>query len=146
MKKLEFKIDIAAGRQKVWEIMLDPETYKEWTGVSWPGSYFEGEWEQGQSLKFLGPSGEGTKARLVEHRPYEYSFAEHTAVINKDGSEDRDSDIAKGWVGTTEAYTFTEDNGKTELKVEIDTNPDWEEMFNEGWPGALAKLKEICER
>ena len=61
------------------------------------------------------------------------------------GIEDRDSEVAKGWVGITEAYTFKEKNGKTELKVEINTNPQWESMFNDGWPAALDKLKEISE-
>jgi hypothetical protein len=59
---------------------------------------------------------------------------------------DRNSPEAKGWIGTTEEYTFTEKNGKTELKVTVNTTPEWESMFNDGWPDALKKLKEICER
>ena len=43
-------------------------------------------------------------------------------------------------------YTFTEKNGKTEVKVVMNTSPEWESMFNDGWPDALKKLKEICER
>src|SRR3712207_8485703 len=46
----------------------------------------------------------------------------------------RSSDVAKGWIGTTESYTFTERNGKTTLTVEINTNPEWASMFNDGWP------------
>ena len=125
--------------------MLSPETYKEWVKNSWPGSYFEGNWKKGEDMRFISPGQGGTKATLVENKPYEFIFAEHVAVINSDGSEDRTSDIAKGWIGTTESYTFTETNGKTELKVEITTNPDWEKMFANDWPKALATLKEICE-
>jgi uncharacterized protein YndB with AHSA1/START domain len=146
MKKIEFKIDIDASAQKVWNTMLDPVTYKEWVSVSWPGSTYEGKWEQGESLRFLSTSGEGTKIVLVEYRPYEYVFAKHVAVINADGSEDTTSDIAKGWIGTTESYTFTEKNGKTELKVELNTSPEWASMFEEGWPNALQELKRISER
>lgn len=73
MKKLEFKTTIAASRQKVWDTMLDPQTYKEWTGVSWPGSYFEGKWAEGENLQFISPDGSGTLAKLAEHRPYEFS-------------------------------------------------------------------------
>jgi hypothetical protein len=29
--------------------------------------------------------------------------------------------------------------------VEINIYPDWEKMFSDGWPKALAKLKEIYE-
>ncbi|MBC7829002.1 MAG: SRPBCC domain-containing protein [Chitinophagaceae bacterium] len=145
MKKLEFKIEIAASRQKVWDTMLDPVTYKKWVEVSWPASSYEGSWKQGENIKFISPSGEGTLATIVELRPYEFILANHIAVIKKDGSDDRDSEIAKGWVGTTESYNFSEKNGKTELKVEINTNPDWEKMFTDGWPDALAKLKEMSE-
>jgi alpha-N-arabinofuranosidase len=80
-------------------------------------------------------------ATIVELRPYEFILAKHIAVIGSDGTEDRDSDLAKGWIGTTESYTFTEKNGKTQLKVEINTSPDWEKMFSDGWPNALKKLK-----
>lgn len=145
MKKLEFKIDIAASRQKVWETMLNPETYKKWVSVSWPGSSYEGNWKQGENVRFVSPGQGGTMANIVELRPYEYILANHIAVINSDGTEDRDSDVAKGWIGTTESYTFTEKNGNTELKVQINTYPDWEKMFKDGWPNALAKLKEITE-
>ena len=146
MKKLEFKIEIAADKQKVWDTMLNPKTYKEWVSVSWPGSIYEGNWKQGENLRFLSPGQGGTMATVVELRPAEYLLARHIAVINSDGTEDRDSDIAKGWIGTTESYTFTETNGKTKLRVEINTPPDWEKMFTDGWPNALKKLKEISER
>jgi hypothetical protein len=146
MKHLEFKIQIAANKKQVWDTMLHPETYEEWVSASWPGSTYEGKWVKGENLRFISSSGEGTLATLVEQEPYEDILAEHVAVIKADGSEDRDSDVAKGWIGTTERYTFKERNGKTDLTVAIETSPEWETMFNEGWPDALAKLKEICER
>jgi len=145
MKTLEYQIDINASKEKVWNTMLQLETYKQWVEVSWPGSSYEGEWKQGEAMRFGSPGQGGTYAELREVRPYEHIYAEHTAAINPDGSLDRDSEMAKGWVGTTESYTFTEKNGKTELKIQMKTNPDWVSMFNEGWPPALEKLKELCE-
>jgi uncharacterized protein YndB with AHSA1/START domain len=146
MSTLKFKIRISASPEKVWETMLHPVTYREWVNVSWPGSRFEGTWEQGQHLKFVSQNEGGTMAILDEHQPYEFSKARHIAVINRDGSLDKDSDVAKGWVGTTESYTFTEIDGVTELGVEINCQPEWEAMFKDGWPSALEKLKEISER
>jgi uncharacterized protein YndB with AHSA1/START domain len=148
MKKLEYTIDINAKRDKVWKTMLEPDTYQEWVSVSWPNSRYDGKWKQGEDIKFLG-GGEnqgGTKANLVEVRQPEYLNANHIAIINGDGTEDSTSEIAKGWVGTTEEYFFTEKGDQTELRVVIHTNPDWESMFNDGWPNALKKLKEISER
>jgi hypothetical protein len=146
MKKLEFAIEVDTNKKKLWDTMLDPVTYKEWVNETWPGSYFEGEWKQGKQLRFISPGRGGTLVALEEVKPYEYIAAKHIAVIRPDGSEDRDSDVAKGWVGTTEAYTFTEKNGKTTLKTTMDINPEWAKMFENDWPKALASLKKIAER
>jgi hypothetical protein len=146
MKRLEFKAEIAANKKKVWNTMLNPESYKKWVDVAWPGSYFEGVWAKGEQIRFLCPGQGGTLAELKEQKPYETILAEQVAVINSDGSEDRESKVAQGWIGTTERYTFNEINGKTKLTVEINTPPSWAEMFEDGWPKALARLKEMCEQ
>ena len=145
MKKLEFKIDIHASKQKVWNTMFAPDTYRKWVDVSWPGAYYKGNLEKGENVKFLSPGSGGTLAELVEFKPHDYVLAKHVAVIESDGSEDRDSELAKGWIGTTESYSFTKLNGNTEVKVEINTTDEWVKMFKDGWPNALNKLKEICE-
>ncbi len=38
MKNIQYRIHINAQRQKVWETMIDPDTYKEWANASWPDS------------------------------------------------------------------------------------------------------------
>lgn len=147
MKKLEYKTEIAASRDKVWKTMLDKETYLEWTSVSWPGSTYIGKWEKGTKIRFVDEKDQaGTVAEIVELRKPEYMKAIHVAAATPNGGEDTTSPEAVGWIGTTEEYTFTEKNGKTEVTATIHTKPDWESMFNEGWPKALKKLKEICER
>ena len=146
MKKLKFDININAPRKKVWDTMLQPETYREWTNVSWPGSSVEGEWKEGKNLRFASPGQGGTLATVIKHKPFEQTMARHIAVINPDGTEDRESEVAKGWIGSTERYSFAERDGKTTLTVDIETPPEWEPMFQDGWPAALKKLKEISER
>jgi uncharacterized protein YndB with AHSA1/START domain len=145
MKQLKFSIQINAPKKKVWDTMLQPETYKKWVNVSWPGSYNEGKWATGEKMKFISPGQGGTLASLEEVKPYDNIFARHIAVLNPDLSEDRTSDIAKGWIGITEQYTFKEEAGKTTLTILANTPPAWESMFNDGWPGALKALKELCE-
>jgi uncharacterized protein YndB with AHSA1/START domain len=146
-KELHYTITIDAPRQKVWQTMIGPESYKEWVNVSWPGSRYIGEWKKDASIRFVGGESQGgTLATLVEFQPHAVIQARHVAVLNADGSEDRDSEMAKGWIGTTERYTFTDEHGKTRLDVHIVTPAAWESMFNDGWPAALAKLKELCER
>lgn len=55
MPKLHFSILINTPREKVWEVMFDDKTYREWTSVFMPGSHFVGSWEKGSSIKFLAP-------------------------------------------------------------------------------------------
>lgn len=146
MKKLEYKIDIAAPAKKVWETMLALDTYKQWVNVSWPGSGYTGTWKKDAEVRFTGADQSGTMAKITEYRPYEYIMAVHTAILNVGGEPDTESDVAKGWVGTTESYTFIERNGVTELKVEIGLKTDeWAQMFDEGWPNALVALKRLAE-
>ena len=146
MKKLEYNISINAPAKQVWDTMLQPSTYVQWVGAAWPGSFYEGKWEQGKKIKFISENGSGTLAVIKELKLYEYLLAEHIAILGEGGIEDATSDMAKGWTGTTESYYFSGDDKTTHLNVEIMTNPAWEKMFNDGWPHALAKLKEICEK
>lgn len=146
MKNIQYEIHIKAPRQKVWETMIDPDTYKEWTNASWPDSYYEGKWEKGEKIKFISKDGSGTLALIEECNPYDYIGAKHIAILQKGGKEDDESDIAKGWIGTLESYTFKEENGETDLTATMVINHDWQKMFDDGFPGALKKLKEICER
>ena len=146
METLKYKIEIAAPAKKVWETMLQQETYRQWVGKSWPGSTYEGKWEKGEKIKFVSSEGEGALAEMVEAKPYEQILARHIALLQKGGVEDRTSEVAQGWVGTTEGYQFTERNGSTTVTVTIETKAEWRDMFDEGWPAALEELKKITER
>ena len=147
MKKLEFKTSIAATPKKVWDTMLHPKTYREWVNASWPGSFYEGKWAKGEKIRFLADGqGGGMLASVDEFKPYETVLIRHIAVITADGSEDRDSAEVKGLIGTLERYSFAESKGITTLTVSIETSPEWESMFQDGWPKAVTMVKEICER
>lgn len=146
MEHLEYKVVISAPAKKVWDTMLQEETYKQWVAKSWPNSFYEGKWAKGEKIRFIGPDGSGTLAEIVELKPYESVLARHVAALGKGGVEDRTSEMAKGWIGTTEGYKFTEHAGKTTLEVFIETTPEWRKMFDDGWPAALDELKKITER
>lgn len=145
-KDLEFKTVINASGEKVWNTMLNHGTYEEWTAVSWPGSTYEGSWKQGTDIRFVCPDSSGTLAHMKEVVPFQRIVAEHTAILSKGGVEDRTSDLAKGWTGTLESYYFDGDDKSTSITVKLKVRPEWEQMFIEGWPAALNKLKEISER
>jgi uncharacterized protein YndB with AHSA1/START domain len=146
MEHLEYKVVISAPAKKVWETMLQEDTYRQWVAESWPGSFYKGKWEKGEKIRFIGPEGSGTLAELVDVKPYERILARHIAVLAPGGAEDRTSDVAKGWIGITEEYKFSERAGNTTLTVSIETNPEWRKMFDDGWPAALQELKKLAER
>ncbi len=146
MKELSYSIQIHAPKEKVWNTMIDLESYKLWVKAFSPNSYFEGQWKQGETVKFIDKDVGGTKAILEIVEPYRHIFAKHIASINKDGSEDTQSEAAQKWIGATEAYHFVEENHVTKLSIDMHAHEDYEKMFNDAWPEALQALKELCEK
>ena len=145
MGTLHFSITIKAPSKKVWSTMLEQETYRIWTAEFSEGSYFEGSWEEGEKIRFLGPGGSGGMSSVIaEHKPYRFISIKHRGII-KDGIEDTESPEAKVWSGY-ENYSFDERGGITELKVDITAIPaEFEQEMADAWPKALARLKSLCE-
>jgi uncharacterized protein YndB with AHSA1/START domain len=145
METIEYKIEIDATAKKVWDTMLAQDTYKQWVAKSWPDSFYQGQWAKGEKIKFIGPDGSGMLAEVAEVKPHETVRMRHIAILLPGGVEDRTSEMAKGMIGIIEEYRFAERNGKTNVTVHIETNPEWRKMFDEGWPTALQELKKISE-
>ena len=106
-KTLTFEIAIRAPRARVWDIMLDPETYKAWTSAFCEGSYFVGSWDEGAKIQFLSPSGDGMTAVIAENRPHEFVSIRHLGVIEK-GVEDTSSAKVRAWAPAYENYRFSD--------------------------------------
>lgn len=149
MQKLNFSILINSPVEKVWNTMLEDKTYREWTEAFSPGSHYIGSWDKGSKILFLGPNEQGVMggmvSRIKENRKHEYISIEHLGVV-RDGKEDTTSDEVKLWAGSLENYTLKNHNGKTEVLVDMDINDDYKEMFEDMWPKALQKLKQIAEK
>jgi hypothetical protein len=124
--------------------MLDDKTYRIWTDAFQPGSYAVTTWEKGTPAKFLAPNGDGMVSRIAENIPNEFLSIEHLGMIIK-GVEDTTSDDVKAWAGAMENYTLKDNNGNTEVIVEMDSDENYSKMFNEMWPKALEKVKELSE-
>jgi hypothetical protein len=151
MQKQHFSIVIKAPKEKVWNTMLEDNTYRKWTEPFGPGSYYKGNWSKGSKILFLAPSEKGEMgmvSRIKENKPYEYISIEHLGMV-KDGKEDTTSDEVKIWAGALENYTFKQKDGVTEVLVDLETdemNKEMFEMFEDMWPKALQKLKELAEK
>jgi len=149
MSKLNFSIVINAPISKVWDTMLEDKTYREWTEAFTEGSYYKGDWSKESKILFLGPNPEtgkegGMVSKIKDNKLHEFISIEHLGEVY-DGVEDTTSDRVKDWAGALENYTFVNNDGKTELIVDMDINDEYKEMFEGMWPTALQKLKSLCE-
>jgi hypothetical protein len=64
----------------------------------------------------------------------------------QNGVEDTTSEAARKWAPAFENYTFNDKDGATKVLVDIDIEDEHVQMFNEMWPEALRKLKELAEK
>ncbi len=147
MKTLEFTIDIAAPRETVWNAMLAPDTYRDWTSAFMEGCYYEGSWEQGARIRFLAPDGSGGSgmiSEIAENRRFEFLSIRHLGFV-KDGVEDTESPAVRSWAPSFENYTFEPLGSATRVRIDLDVTPDFEADMQAMWPKALARLKAICE-
>lgn len=152
MQKLTFQKEINAPAQKVYETMLglqDKSTYEYWTATFNPTSTFEGSWDKGRKILFVGCDEHGKRGGMVsevnEHQPSKLVSVRHYGFVDGDKEITTGEDVEK-WAGGHEIYHFEEHNGKTTLTVELDTVDDYLDYFQDTYPKALNKLKEICEK
>ena len=146
MERLNFSVEINAPREKVWEVLWDDSTYRDWTGVFGEGSHAESDnWKEGTNVKFLAHNGDGMLSLIAANKPHEYMSFKHLGMI-KDGVEDTESEEVKKWAGAIENYTLQSNNGSTTLDIEIDMTPEHKEYFEKTWPKALERVKALSEQ
>jgi hypothetical protein len=151
MEKLQFKIEINAPTNKVFDLMLgitNKSTYEQWTALFNPTSTYEGNWEKGSKILFLGSDELGEKGGMVseiaENITNQFVSIRHYGLV-KNGVETTEGPEVEKWANGFENYTFKENNGITLVTVDLDTAEDFLEYMKQTYPKALDKLKEICE-
>ena len=158
MKKLQFKVSINAPVAKVYDFMLginSKSTYEQWTSLFNPTSTYEGSWDKGTKILFIGIDENGEKggmvSRIVENIPNQFVSIQHYGIF-KAGKEITDGPEVEKWANGFENYSFEESatgDGTpttTTVTVDLDTTEDFVDYMNQNYPKALDKLKEICEK
>lgn len=143
-QKIHLSILINAPKEKVWDVLLQDSTYRQWTSVFSPGSYVETDWKQGSKALFKNGEGDGMVSRVLLHKPNEVITLEHLGILKK-GKEDPENEEAKNWQGLQETYRVRSQNGQTELTIEQDIAKEHAEYFTATWKKALQKVKELAE-
>lgn len=152
MIKVQFKVSISAPVSKVYEAMLglkDKSTYEIWTAFFNPTSTYEGSWDQGSKILFVGIGENGEKggmvSEIVENTPYQFVSIRHYGLL-QDNIEILEGPEVEKWANSHENYTFVEKNGETLVTIDLDTTEDFLAYMQKTYPLALAKLKEMCEQ
>jgi hypothetical protein len=152
MKKLQFNINITAPVNKIFDLMLgisNKSTYEQWTALFNPTSTYEGSWNIGSKMLFIGVDEKGEKggmvSKIVENIPNRFISIQHYGLV-KDNVEITEGPEVEKWANGFENYTFEENNEITTVVVDLDTTEDFVDYMNEIYPQALQKLKEICEK
>ena len=130
MKKLEFKVDINAPVSKIYDIMLgivNKSTYEQWTSFFNPTSTYEGGWEKGSKILFVGVDEKGEKggmvSRIAENIPHRFVSIQHYGLLKADDEITEGPEVEK-WANGFENYTFEESNGTTTVTVDLDTTEE----------------------
>ena len=151
MHKLTFEINIIAPVGKVYDVMLglsNKSNYEQWTALFNPTSSYEGSWEKGSKILFVGVDENGEKGGMVseisDNIPNEFVSIRHYGLV-QGGVEITEGPEVEKWANGSENYTYSESNGFTTVTVNIDTTDEFLSYMNETYPQALAKLKELCE-
>ncbi|MDQ6472647.1 SRPBCC domain-containing protein [Flavobacterium sp. LHD-80] len=144
METLEFKIRIKAPATKVWEVLWNDDTYKEWTGAFCEGSYAISDWNEGDKIHFMSPSGEGMNSIIEKKIPNEYMAFKHIGEI-KDHKELPLDEETKKWSGAMETYRLTPDDEFVDLTAQVDVVEKYIDYFKDAFPKGLEKVKELSE-
>jgi len=139
MEKLTFKIQINAEPEKVWSVLWDDFSFRQWTSAFTEGSFYQGVLEENGTIKFLDPQNNGMFSKITKLIPnQEITFLHLGEIYN--GVE-----APQDWGEATEKYILTEHENTTRLEVEIQTSEEFKKFFEEKFPNALSNVKHLSE-
>ncbi len=143
MEEITYEININATKERVWKVLWDDTTFREWAGIIDPGTYMIGDLKEGNEVQYISAeNGYGVTSLVEKVVPNVYLLIHHSSDTQDFGKQTRD----KEWTGGNESYTLTENNGSTTLTVKNDMPPSQVEYFSQIYPKVLQKIKELAEK
>jgi hypothetical protein len=144
INRLEFSIKIKADKSKIWKVLWDENSYRDWASVFFEGSYAKtNNWEEGSTVLFLAPDQSGIYSIIEAHIPNKTIRFKHIGnVLN--GEKQPIDEESKKWSGATEIYSLIEGLDSNTLTVEIDVLDEHLDFMTNTFPKALEKVKNNC--
>lgn len=144
INRLQFSVDIKAEKAKIWKVLWNENSYRDWASVFFEGSYaVSNNWEEGSKVLFLVPDQSGIYSTIEVHIPNKTIKFKHIGNVLK-GKEQLVDEDAKKWCGATEIYTLIEGIGYNTLTVEIDVLNEHLDFMTSTFPKALERIKNNC--
>ncbi len=138
---MHFTIDIRASKEKVWKVLFDDKTFRDWANNIDEGTHLVGEVKEGNEVQFISGSGYGVTSLIEKLKVGEFIIFRHTVDTKENGTDERE----KEWTGGTESYHLVENNNVTTLTTELDVPQEQIETFEIRLPKALQRIKELAE-
>ncbi|UOU97179.1 hypothetical protein MUU74_11810 [Chryseobacterium daecheongense] len=139
METLSFEVQIEATPEKVWSVLWNDISYRQWTTAFTEGSFYEGTLEEGTLVKFFDPNNNGMYSRVEKNIPNKEMKFLHLGEIY-DGVEQ-----PQDWGEATESYILEETESGTTLKGIIQTPEEFKGFFEDKFPKALGIVKNLSE-
>jgi len=139
MELLKFEIKINAAPEKVWSVLWDDISFRQWTSAFTQGSFYMGTLDEGSTIQFLDPDNNGMFSKVVKNIPNKEMVFLHLGEIYNGVETPMD------WGNATESYTLDEEDESTKLTLEINTTEEFKSFFEEKIPKAIQNVKNLSE-
>lgn len=144
METYKFNISINAPKQKVWDVLWEEATYSQWSSVFNEGTDGAPDLKEGSKLLFLDADNHDLMSKVgtrIENSQMTFKYLGEAVA----GAEQAVNQEIEQWEGTTESFILNENNGVTELAVEVSATDDYKDYFHKAFPKALKMVKQLAE-
>ncbi len=147
MVETKYSMVIKASREKVWGVLWNDQTFRDWANLIDEGTFMKGELKEGCEVEYISSiNGYGVTSYVEKFILNEYVKLKHLADTKENGTENRE----KEWTGGTESYQLTESASSagdvlTELSIVMDVPENLVDYFNEVYPKVMHRIKDLSE-
>jgi hypothetical protein len=144
MEKLEFKIEIEATKDRIWNILWSDTTYRQWAAAFCEGTYAISDWNEGDKIHFLTSSGDGMYGFIESKQENKYMAFKHIGELKnfKEMPIDEETQV---WTGAMETYRLTSTTTGTLLETTMDCLEQYAGYFENSFPKGLELVKQLSE-
>jgi uncharacterized protein YndB with AHSA1/START domain len=95
MHTQEFSIHIKASPEKVWSVLWNTETFRDWANIIDEGMYLSGEMKEGNKVQFISSvSGYGVTSLVTKLIPNEFVSFKQLVDTKDNGELEREKEWA----------------------------------------------------